>query len=114
MRQEARFGEDELAHPSEVLEGRLAAELCELLPCGSVTELRLVPEREEGLVAAGLGACARHSEHLVPGHVGTLAATWRLRERAVVADVAAELRQRDENLGGVRDDVRHRRARASS
>jgi hypothetical protein len=82
---------------------RLAAELCELLARGPITELGLVSEREERLVAAGLGSGSRDLEHLVGPHVGALAAPRRLRERAVVADVAAELRERDEHLRRIRD-----------
>ena len=104
--EEPRLGEHELAHAGEVLDRRLAAELGELLARGAVAELRLVPEREERLVAAGLGPRARDLEHLVRAHVRALAAARRLREGAVVADVAAELRQRDEDLWGV-GDQRH-------
>ena len=66
VRQEAGLGEDELAHAREVLERRLAAQLGQLLPRRSVAELRLVAEREEGFVAAGLRARSGHREHLVP------------------------------------------------
>jgi hypothetical protein len=104
--EESGFGEHELAHAGEVLNGRLTAELGELLARGAVAALRLVPEREERLVAAGLGTRARDLEHLVAAHVRTFAVAGRLREGAVVADVPAELRQRDEDLGRV-GDQRH-------
>src|SRR5439155_14589139 len=54
--------------------------------------------------AAGLGAGARDGQHLVRGQVRALAAARRRSEGAVVADVAAELRQRDEDLRRVRDE----------
>ena len=107
--EEPGLGEDELGHARQVLDRRLAAERGQLLARGPVAELGLVAEREERLVAARLGAGARDGEHLVGGHVRALAAARRLRERAVVADVAAELRQRDEDLRGVRDDAGHAR-----
>ena len=106
MGEEPGLGEDELAHAGEVLDRRLAAELGELLARGAVAELGLVPEREERLVATGLGSRARDLEHLVGAHVRALAAAGRLREGAVVADVPAELRERDEDLGRV-GDQRH-------
>ena len=106
VREEARLGEYELAHAREIFDRRLAAELGELLARGAVAALRLVPEGEERLVAAGLRPRARHLEHLVRPHVRALSAARGLREGAVVADVAAELRQRDEDLWGV-GDQRH-------
>ncbi len=111
--EEARFGDDEVGHPREVGDRRLAAELCKLLACSAVAELGLVPEGEERLVAACLGPGTRDGEHLVRRHVGALAPPRRLRERAVVADVPTELRERDEDLRGVRDQA-HRVARRSS
>ena len=114
VRQEPGLGEHELGHARQVLDRRLAAERGQLLARGAVAELGLVAEREERLVAAGLGACARDREHLVGRHERALAAPRRLRERAVVADVAAELRQRDEDLRGVGDDAGHADARSSS
>ena len=112
--EEARLGEDETGHPLQVLDRRRAPERCELLARRPVAELGLVPEREERLVAAGLGALARDGEHLVGAHVGALAAARGLRERAVVADVAAELRQRDEDLRRVGDEPVHGKASSSS
>ena len=105
VRQEPGLGEDELAHPRQVLDRRLAAELGELLAGGAVAELRLVAEGEERLVAAGRRACPCDLEHLVGRHVRALPAPRRPRERAVVADVPAELRQRDEDLRRVGDDA---------
>ena len=43
-------------------------------------------------------------EHLVLGQEGALAPARRPREGAVAADVAAERRQRDEDLGRVGDE----------
>ncbi len=104
VRQQPGLVEHEAAHPHEVLDRRLAAELGELLARGAVAALRLVAEREQRLAAAGRGAGARDVEHLVRGHVRTLAPARRRGERAVVADVAAELRQRDEDLRRVGDE----------
>ena len=111
--EEPGLREDELAHAGEVLDRRRAAELGELLARGPVAELGLVAEREEGLVAACLGARAGDAQHLVRGHVGALAPPRRVRERAVVADVPAQLRERDEDLGRVGDEA-HGEARRSS
>ena len=102
--EEAGLVQHELRHAGEVLDRRLAPERLELLAGGPVAALGLVAEREEGLVTARRRAGLRDREHLVGGHVGTLAPFRRLRERAVVADVAAELRQRDEDLRREGDD----------
>src|SRR5262245_37477769 len=106
MREEAGLGEDKLAHPGEVLDRRLAAEFGEFVARGAVAELGLVPECEERLVAARLRAGPRNLQHLVRPHVRALAAARGPGERAVVADVPAELRQRDEDLRGG-GDQRH-------
>src|SRR6185436_5208306 len=87
------------------------AEPAELLARRPVAQLGLVAEREERLVAAGEAPCLRDREHLVLAHVAALAAPGRARERAVVADVAAEVRERDEDLRRERH-VRRARARA--
>ncbi len=79
-----------------------AAERGELLARHAVAQLGLVAEREQRLVAAGRGAGAGDGEHLVGRHERALAAARRLGEGAVVADVAAEGRERDEDLRRVR------------
>ncbi len=104
MRQETRLLEDELRAASEVLERRLAAERAQLLARDLVAQLGLVPEGEERLAAAGRGSRPRDREHLVLGHERALPAPRRPRERAVAADVAAQRRQRDEDLRRVRDE----------
>ena len=76
----------------------------ELLARDLVAQLGLVAEREERLAAARGGTGARDREHLLLGHERALAAPGRPRERAVAADVAAERRQRDEDLRRVRDE----------
>ena len=104
VRQQARLLEHEPRAALEVLERRLAAERAQLLARDLVAQLRLVAEREERLVAAGRRARARDREHLLLGHERALAASRRPRERAVAAHVAAERRERDEDLRRVRDE----------
>ena len=79
-------------------------ELRELFARRAVAQLRLVAEREQRLLAAGRCAGARDRQHLVEREIGALALARRLREGAVVADVAAELRQRDEDLARIGDE----------
>src|SRR5881397_1084975 len=104
MREQSSLVEDEARRAGEVLERRLAPELAQLLACGAVAQLGLVAEREERLGAAGRRPGAGDLEHLVDGQVGALATPGRPRERAVVADVAAELREWHEDLRRVRDE----------
>ena len=87
----------------EVGGGRLEAEARELLASRAVAQLGLVAEREERLAAAGRDALARDLEGLVDGQVGALASPRRPRERAVVAHVPAQHRERDEDLRRVGD-----------
>src|SRR5262249_709316 len=69
-----------------------------------VAQLRLVAEREERLAAPCRLAGTRDLEHIVDRHIGPLAGSRRPRERAVVADVATQLRGRDEDLRAVGDE----------
>ena len=114
MREETGLLQDEPGAALEVLDRRLAAELRELVPRRAVAELRLVAEGEERLAAAGGRARPGDLEHLFLGHVRPLAAPRRPREGAVVADVPAELRQRDEDLRRVGDACAVPAARASA
>ena len=104
VRQKPCLLEHEPGAASQVLERRLAAERAELVARDLVAELGLVAEREERFAAAGRRPGAGDSEHLVLGHVRALASPRRAGERAVAADVAAERRQRDEDLGRVGDE----------
>ena len=104
VRQQPGLLEHELRDPAEILERRLAAERRELGARDLVAELGLVAEREERLGAPCRRARPRDREHLLLGQEGTLAAARRPREGAVAADVAAERRQRDEDLGRVGDE----------
>ena len=104
VRQEAGLVEHEPGAAREVLERRLAAELAQLAARDLVAELRLVAEREERLAAARRRARARDREHLVLSTERALSAPRRPRERAVAADVAAQSRQRDEDLRRVGDE----------
>ena len=104
MRQEPGLLEDEPRAPLEVLDRRLAAERAQLLARDLVAQLGLVAEREERLAATGRRTCASDREHLVLGHERPFAAARRSRKRAVAADVAAQRRQRDEDLRRVGDE----------
>ena len=96
--QQPRLVEHAAGAVREVLDRRREAERRELLARDAVAQLGLVAEREQRLGAAGRGAGPSDREHLVDGQVRALAAARRSRERAVAADVAAQRRQRDEDL----------------
>ncbi len=105
VRQQTRLGEHQPGHRGEVGDRRVVTQARQLLARGHPAQLRLVAQREQGLAAAGLGACARDRQHLVGRQVAALAAPRRLDERAVVALVAAQSRQRNEHLARVGDQV---------
>src|SRR5205807_1176538 len=60
--------------------------------------------REQRLAAPGRSPGARNVQDLVDRHVCALSTARGARERAVVADVATELRQRDEDFRRIRDE----------
>ena len=103
--QQPRLFRDDARDFRQIRDRRLVSELGQFLARHLVAQLGLVPEREEGLRAARRRPRPRKLQHLVDAHVGAFAALGRLRERAVVADVAAELRQRNEDVARVGDDV---------
>jgi hypothetical protein len=105
VRQQPGLVEHSLGGAAEILDRRRATQRPQLLARGAVAKLRLIAQREQRFATAGGGAGARQLEHLVQRHVGALAAPRRTRERAVVADVAAELGQRDEQLWRERDQA---------
>ena len=111
VRQQARLAQHEARAVRQVGRGRGEAEPVELLARRPVAQLGLVAEREQRLVAARQPPRLGDREHLVLAHVAALAAPRRARERAVVADVAAEVRERDEDLRRERHE-RPGRARA--
>src|SRR4051812_17598833 len=104
MREQAGLLEHESSTAHQVVERRRAPTRGELVASDAVAKLRLVAQGEERLAAPGCSPRVRDLEHLVLAHVRRLPPPWRPRERAVPADIAAELRQRDEDLGRIGDE----------
>src|SRR5207302_3519088 len=97
-REQAGLAEDSLGRAGHVLEGRCAPERRELLAGHAVPPFRFVAEREQRLTTADGGTGTRNGKSLIDRQVRALPTSRRLGEGAVVTDVAAELRQRDEDL----------------
>ena len=102
--QEAGFPQHQGGRRPHVIERRGMAERRERRARRRVTEFRLVAEREQRFGAAGGGAGAGNAENLFGRHIGRCAAARRLREGAVVATVAAEMRERNEHLARIGHD----------
>ena len=81
------------------------AEALECCSRGGVSQLGFVSERKQHFLALRRLPRPSNLEHGVDRQVRRFVLTGRLREGAVVADVATELRQRDEHLTRVGDDV---------
>ncbi len=106
MRQQPGLGHHRTAHLGEVGDGAGESQRGQRLGGGAVAQLRLVAEREEGLLAAGGRAGTGNGEDLVLHEVGRAARTRPLGKGAVMADVAAELGERDEDLARIGDEPR--------
>ena len=105
MRQQARFFEHHCGHGAQIIERRGVTEFVE---CGAgtrIAQLGLVTEREQRLGAAGRLTLAYDREHVLRPHVDGLIAARRPGKRAVVAGVAAQMRERNEHLARIGDDV---------
>ena len=105
VRQEARLEQDPLRRLPQVGKGGLVAQLGQAVTGGLVAQFRLVAEGEQRFLATGLGGKAGLAQHGVKRHVSRLALLRRLGEDAVVADVPAQVGQRQEDLAGVRNEV---------
>ena len=105
MRQQPGLAQHQLRHRGEVGEGGLVAEPGQRLARRAVAQFRLVAQREERLMAAGARPGRGDRQHLVGIEIGGLAAARRMGEGAVVADVAAQLGQRDEDLARIGDEA---------
>ena len=77
------------------------AEHRQFVPGSLVARFRLIPQGEQSFVATRVRAGPGYGQDLIDTHVGPLSRPRRLREGAVMADVAAQFRQRDKDLGGV-------------
>ena len=99
MGQEAGFLVHAPRGMDQIVDGGLEAHAGESLARRPVPPLGLVAEREQRLGAPGLGTPARDVDRLVHGEIGRTDVAGGLREGAVAAHVAAELRERDEDLG---------------
>ena len=97
--QQAGLFHDQAAHGDQVVDGGGVPVLGQPRPRHRVALLRPLAQGEERFVAADLGPPPGHVEHLVGRHVGRVDPGRGLGERAVAAAVAAEHRQRDEDLG---------------
>src|SRR5262249_27033536 len=88
----------------EIRQCRAMSEASKLIGGGSVAQLRLVAEGEQCLLAACGLPRPRDGKHFVEGEIRPLALVRRLSKRAVMANVAAKLRQRNKNFAWIRDD----------
>ncbi len=105
MRQEAGLAQHQFRHRGKIGEGRLVAEMRQRLARRGVAQLGLVAQGEERLMAAGARPGTGDRQHLIGVEVSGLAAARRVGEGAIVADVAAQLGQRDEDFARIGDEA---------
>ena len=106
VRQQAGLVEHQLAHRGQIVDRRGVAQRGERIARRRVAQLGLVAEREQRFVCSRRGcAGAGDLQHLVRATDRRARRPRRLGEGAVVADVAAELGQRDEHLARIRDQA---------
>ena len=98
MRQQSRLFEDDRGRSFEVAECRLVTELSERLARRRIATLGLVAERKKGLLDPMLHPSPRDVENRLGGQIGGFSASRRMGEGAVMTDIRAKLRERDENF----------------
>src|SRR4026208_1928475 len=98
MRQQSRLGEHRVRRLSQIRQRGLVAEALECLARGGVSQLGSVSERKQQFLALRSLPRSSNLEHCVDRQVRRFALSGRLREGAVVADIATELRERYEDF----------------
>ncbi len=101
VRQQSGLDVDQTGAVREILQRGREPQRAQLLARHAVAQFRLVAQREEGFVTPGTRSGTSHLEHLVGRHERARAFARRSGESAVVTDVAAQLRERDEHLAGI-------------
>ena len=96
--------------PAESIESEINKRLQQLarsqrLPGCAIAQLRLFPEGEKRFLATLARALPAEFQHVLNCHVGLIDFLRGARECAVVADIAAEVRERNEHFARVRDHV---------
>ena len=105
VRQQPGFLEHGLGGVAQVVEGRRVAVLGQPLPRRPIAQFGLFAQGEERFLAAHPRPVPRHVEHRFQAHVRDVQLGGRLREGAVVADVAAQMRERNEDLARIGDEI---------
>ena len=103
--QKSRLLEDQPCGMDQIFDRGFEAERGKRLARRPVAELRLVAEGEERLLATGVPPRFGDRQHLFGRQVGGDAPAWGRGEGAVVANVAAQPRQRDEDLARIGDGM---------
>src|SRR5271156_3787117 len=85
----------------KVIERRCKAQRSKRPACRGVARFRAVAEREQRLLAAGRDAGTGDPQNLFKLKVRLCSGARSLRERAVVTDIAAQVRERNEDLARV-------------
>ena len=103
VRQQAGLAQHQAAHRGQILDRGSVAERGQRIARRGVAQLRLVTQGEQRLGAARRLARAGDGEDLIGRQVGRLAGARPFGEGAVMADVAAQMGQRNEDLARIRD-----------
>ena len=101
VRQQRRLLQHQRAHLSQIGDRRLVPQSRQRLLGGAIAQLRLVAEREQRLRASRRLAGTRDRQHFLARQIRGMAGPRPLGERAVMAHVPAQLRQRNEDLARV-------------
>ena len=104
MRQKAGLAHNQRAHIGEVCERAGLTHGAKRLGGGGIAQLGLVAQGEERLVAAGCRAGAGDGKYVIGREIGRMTLARPLGEGAVMAHVAAELGERDEDLARIGDE----------
>ena len=105
MRHEHGFAQHQFAHRGKVIDRRRITQRIERLARGTISKLGLVTQGKEHLGATCHLGRTRDRKNLIRSQIGRSDGTRGLCKHAVMADVPAELRQRDKHLSRVVNQI---------
>ena len=105
MRQQTSLAQHKFAHALQVMQSRFIAEMAQCVSHLGKQQFRLIAEAEESFGTSQLFAGAGDGQHFLRSQGMRSGFSGIAAESAVTAVVAAEIRQRQENLPRVGDDT---------
>ncbi len=104
VREKARLCHHQLGHCHHIVDRGFVPVIAQPLGCRRITQLRPFAQREQRLMTTGVCSTSGDSQNLLRRHERRVEPGRRLGKGAIPTLVAAQLREGNEDLGGVGDN----------